>query len=894
MRCLIAKSGKWFSGLVLALGLNSLNPSLARAAKLPNIVMVMADDLGWSDIGAYRSLQGLEPRIPTPNIDRLARHGMLFTDAHSPASLCAPTRFSMLTGSYPYRNGRQWGTWSLKMSAATSANRRHTTIAEVLRESGYRSAFFGKMHLGGDPLDSSGNVTRVEADIDFSRKVAGFPTSYGFDYSFGLSCGIQSPPYAYFENDIFAPIDPDNPVDNSSVKYWSTGRYNYSNGTSIISSASSEGLGDVDWDSSQTGLKLANKAVDFIDDHLNQHGEQPFMLYYCSQAIHVPHTPPIDFEPDADGHPGTPINQAVRGASGGGSTADMIYELDLQVGRIISKLEDPNQDGDTSDSILADTLFFFTSDNGGLPSSSDWGFPDYDSNGVLRGWKSHIWEGGHRVPFIAAWGDGTSSGSKIPPGSVSDQLICAHDWVATIYALTNQPVPDNQCMDAVNLIPVLLERQPATLPIREFMLHQSQKIPEGSSGSYDEMGETYAIRKGEYVLFLNSNRMPTHLYNLSKDISQTLNLIAEASQQVRIDEMKNMYLQHGTENSPRSTSPHIPDAVMTASGGVLPMLAEDFSQMPGSQPDNVTRAWPRTWFVREFAGEEMTDPDEHGPLSVKAEAGLVMTKGLQLGWAGDRVAVQWYSNLAIDMGEDYILRGKWEILQSYNPDEYTSGERGFRARIAEFTPDGQLVRLLADQHIDPENPQAGDSGPFSLRIDSAELLAAGVETANRLGIELYRNAENWPNQGGANDRYLIGDIVFGYADDDEDGMPNGYERHSGLNPNDPADASLDADGDGASNLTEYLAGTDARDPDDRFQLQAEIAELGEIFGITCPTVMPSRKYSLEVAHELGNPSAWTLVDSFSTGAFDNQNPLAFRHAIQGPKGLYRIRIDLSE
>lgn len=482
------------SMVFMGCGICAPNVHSAQAADLPHVVMLMADDIGWSDIGAYREQQGLAPAIPTPNIDRLARNGMLFTDAHSPASLCAPTRFCMITGSYPYRNGSQWGTWSIEGSPAVTANRKHATVAEVARNAGYRSAFLGKMHLGGRPRDSDGNVTSKETKIDFGKKVWGFPTSYGFDYSFVIHCGIQNSPYLYFENDKFAPIESWRPADNSSVKRWDLGDYVGPNGTGNIPKNNRGARGDKDWDSSRVGIDLSNKAVGFIDDHLVNHPDQPFMLYYCSQAIHVPHTPPIDFDPKWDGTPQDPVGEPVRGASGGGLTADMVYELDLQVGKIISKLEDPNRDGDISDSILGDTLFFFTSDNGGLSNTGpDWGISGYDSTGVLRGWKGSIWEGGHRVPFIAAWGDGSAAGSKIEPGAVSGQLVCAHDWVATIYALAGQSVPDNQAMDAVNLLPELLGRQSESDPLREFMFHQSRAAPGGGSA------DTFAIRKGDYV-----------------------------------------------------------------------------------------------------------------------------------------------------------------------------------------------------------------------------------------------------------------------------------------------------------------------------------------------------------------------------------------------------------
>jgi len=519
--------------LVATLALGTLGVSTVVADDPPNVVMIMADDIGWSDIAACRIQQGLaDTPIPTPNMDRLVAQGMMFTDAHAPAALCAPTRFSMLTGSNPYRNGRQWGTWSLKESSAFNANRQHITVAEVMQAAGYRTAFIGKMHFGGDPKDAGGNITHEESEIDFSRKIGDLTTAHGFDYSFGSHQGIQNSPYLYLENDRFAPVDPGRPADNSSVTNWSTGSYPGANGTSEIQR---QGRGDVDWDSSQTGIRYSDKAVAFIEDHVANHPGQPFLLYYMSQAIHVPHTPPIDFAPNPDGTPGTPPNEPALGAGGGDMTADMVYELDLQVGKIMQALED--------EGVANNTLVFLTSDNGGLGAGVDWGIAGYDSTGVLAGNKGQIWEGGHRVPFIARWGDGTPGGSKIAPGSVSDQLICSHDWVAAMYALTEQDMAVDQAVDAVNILPVLLGRQPPGEPVREFLLHQGNK----------DHVEPYALRQGDYVLLLDQSKNPSKLFNLAADLSQTSNLVGDPNQQSRITTMEALYKQHDEANDPRST-----------------------------------------------------------------------------------------------------------------------------------------------------------------------------------------------------------------------------------------------------------------------------------------------------------------------------------------------------
>src|SRR5262245_20824411 len=253
--------------------LAALATQVARAAApasqgahsdLPNIVFILADDLGYGDIGVYGG------RVPTPNIDRLAREGISFTDAHAPAALCAPSRFSLLTGSNPYRNGRPGGSWNIDFSCGFHAGaghlpeKRHLTVAEVLGRAGYRSAFMGKMHLGGTVRDSAGTPIRKEAEIgrmDFSRGIEDFLNEHGFDYALGLPSGIQHEPFAFFENGRYKPLDPHDPADNRSTRRWVNGPHEVgSNGTSEIVEHPRErpGVGDRCYDSSQIGRTLAD------------------------------------------------------------------------------------------------------------------------------------------------------------------------------------------------------------------------------------------------------------------------------------------------------------------------------------------------------------------------------------------------------------------------------------------------------------------------------------------------------------------------------------------------------------------------------------------------------------------------------------------------------------
>ena len=272
----------------------------------------------------------------------------------------------------------------------------------------------GKLHLGGggDGIKNSDNEPHDMADL--LARQAYYPNQYGFNYSFITHSGIQGPPYVYFEDEYFVRVDPENLADvsrshgsSSDIRFWDHGVYATANGVNEISSKTREGLGDTNWAPSQTGIIYTKKIRHFIDAAAGD----PFFIYYNSQAVHIPHTPPFDFDPDDTGRPRSMIQVAGQvhrlKNNSAGSTADMVYEFDLQVGNIVTKLNttpDPRTTG--GGTLLENTLIFITSDNGGLATMNpwyDWGIKNYDSTGILRGFKGSVYEGGHRVPFIAHW-----------------------------------------------------------------------------------------------------------------------------------------------------------------------------------------------------------------------------------------------------------------------------------------------------------------------------------------------------------------------------------------------------------------------------------------------------------------------------------------------------------
>ena len=486
-----------YLAIAASLLLNTADQAVAGPGDLPNIVFILGDDVGYGDVGPYKSPTS---PIPTPNIDTLASQGMMFTNANASTSVCAPSRYSALTGNYTFRGRDTWGVWTYNYLSDIRPGQE--TVADVLRAAGYENAYIGKLHLGSDFYQKNTDQFYRGIDgsqVDFTRQFRNGPLDHGFDYSYVTPNGIQNEPYAFFENDKFLPID----SNQGSVVYLPAG----SSGNSVIETA---GYGDANWDSSLVGPRLIQKAVDFIDRHYTQYGKQrPFFLYVSTEAIHVPHTPPTSI----NGFP-------VKGVTGIDDKADMIYEFDLEVGQIVNALQ---QRG------LADnTLIIVTSDNGGSNTKAHLQV-GHNSVGGLRGSKGLIYQGGYRVPFIVKWGDGTVAGSPIAPGTRSSQLISVQDWVSAMYHLTGQTIALDQALDSVNILPIFLGQQPSGVAARDELIIQAADF--GQDTKYR------GIQMGDWVLIVNASSSPIELYNVKNDPTQKSNLINDVTQSARVGTM---------------------------------------------------------------------------------------------------------------------------------------------------------------------------------------------------------------------------------------------------------------------------------------------------------------------------------------------------------------------
>lgn len=353
---------------------------------LPNIVIILADDLGYGSVGAYGANQNV---IQTPCIDSLAKEGRLFTSAYTPSSVCSPTRYGMLTGRYDWRTGMEYGVLGVRSSL--HINKERATLASLFKNAGYHTAAIGKWHLGYQ-----------EERVDYYKKLSPGPMDLGFDYHWGVPTNHGDVAGVWIENDsVYGLVEnmEDLPPELRQPEFNSKGK-------KMLGIPAPYRTEDMEMS------VVTQKAVDWIHD---QSGQEPFFLYYAQTAIHSPLVTSPEFE----------------GSSGGGVYGDFIQELDFCVGEVLKAID--------SAGFRDNTLVLFTSDNGGHPSGgSDAIDAGLKINGDLRGTKLTIWDGGFKVPYILRWPE------RIPSGTVSDEMISLLDTYASLSSLLGVELPEKE------------------------------------------------------------------------------------------------------------------------------------------------------------------------------------------------------------------------------------------------------------------------------------------------------------------------------------------------------------------------------------------------------------------------------------------------------------------
>jgi len=445
----------------------------------PNIIYILADDLGYGDVSVYNE----NSKIQTPYIDALASDGVIFTDAHTSSAVCTPTRYSILTGRYNWRTRLKSGVVSGYSKSLIKPNR--TTVADLLKNNGYNTAFIGKWHMGWDweitQLDAENfdiDNLRARPEVDFTKPIKNGPNTHGFDYSYGFCGSLDMPPYVWVENDMPAAVPTKLTKGKSRQGSWR------------------EGLTADNFSHEQALPQIANRTVKYINENVND--DKPFFVYMPLPAPHTPILPTKEFQ----------------GKSGlNNPYGDFVLMVDWVVGKVTKALE--------KNGILENTLIIFTSDNGCSPTAnikqlkSKGHYPNYE----FRGTKADIFEGGHRVPYIMTWKN------KIQP-ETSSQLVCTTDFFATVADVLGLSYEDNVAEDSFSHL------TNSDAPKRKSIIHHSVR------------GE-FAFRKGDWKVnfckgsggwsFPNINTKKSiydslpdvQLYNIKNDVAETKNLQAE-------------------------------------------------------------------------------------------------------------------------------------------------------------------------------------------------------------------------------------------------------------------------------------------------------------------------------------------------------------------------------
>ena len=498
--------------LVLALSAATRVHAAAGKTARPNILIILADDMGYGDVNA------LNPgsKVPTPNLDRLAAGGLNFTDAHSSGSYCVPSRYGLLTGRYMWRT-RLGSGGNLANFGGTLIEAGRKTLADLLHAQGYYTGLVGKWHQGIDWKlrdETAREAIRDDpnyqdfANIDFASRVVKGPQDYGFDYSFGTAGSAEMNPATFIENNRVTVI----PALSSEAAREKYGEW-FGRDDNIVA----EG-----YTMDRLVPTLSDKACEFVETATRTRPEQPFFLYYAMTAPHNPIVP----------------NQEFVGTSRAGAYGDFVVEVDHHVGRILDKLAELK--------IEQNTIVLFTSDNGPVNRTrgyrarwvrGDTGIHGHDSNGPFVGWKAGLQEGGHRVPFIVRWP------GQVEPGKRCATTIIFNDVIPTLAEALQIELDNATAEDGRSFYPAL------TGAARPQSFHEAI-VHNHSNG-------TFAIRQGDFKLTVNGPKSIAQvldvdfpvslvLHDLRSDVEETTDVSQDHPERARkMHALLRKYLREG-------------------------------------------------------------------------------------------------------------------------------------------------------------------------------------------------------------------------------------------------------------------------------------------------------------------------------------------------------------
>lgn len=445
--------------------------SCTEKQKQPNIIFILADDMGYGDVSYFDN----NSKLKTENLDRMAQEGVVFTDAHSSSSVSTPTRYGILTGRYNWRSTLKNNVLYGYDKALIPADRE--TMASMLRKNGYTTAGIGKWHLGWD----WDNIDAGKDKVDFSKPVQNGPTTRGFDYFYGFCGSLDMAPYVYIENDMPTSLPDRETVNEGKYSWWR------------------KGPTGADFVHEEVLPNLVDRACNYIKEKAK--ADQPYFLYLPLPAPHTPILPTEEF----------------RGKSGIGEYGDFVLMVDAIVGKVLQAVKESGEDGNT--------IVVFTTDNGCSPAAGikEMEAQGHRPNSIYRGHKADLFDGGHRIPCILRWPEGTK------PHEVR-QTVCLTDFYATFAAINGYKLMDSEGEDSYNLLPAIVSETEID-PIREATVHHS-------------IDGQFTIRQGDWKLLLSASSggwsaptptdtlaldslPPIQLYNMKDDPSETTNVEAE-------------------------------------------------------------------------------------------------------------------------------------------------------------------------------------------------------------------------------------------------------------------------------------------------------------------------------------------------------------------------------
>ena len=464
----------------------------------PNIVYILADDMGYGDLSSLNPKSGIQ----TPHMDKMLKEGVHFTEAHTNSSVCTPTRYGIITGRYAWRSSLKKGVLHGYKPALIEESR--PTVASYLKSNGYTTACIGKWHigLGMQPKDGDKTIKAKDgvSNVDFSKPIKD-PSDLGFDYSYIMPASLDIPPYLYIENGKAVEL----PTEFTKGKNAGRGVM-WRPGEKAPSFVFEQVLDN-----------FTKKSVSFIQDQ--KEVDSPFFLYFPLTAPHKPWLP---------------VGEAI-GKSEAGLYGDYVTMVDDAVGAVVTALEESGQ--------LENTLIIVTSDNGANWTERDQELYTHRANYIFKGRKADIYEGGHRVPYIAKWP------GVIPAGLKSDQLMCTTDLFATLSGILKQPTIKNGAEDSYNMWPAYTAN--VKKPIREAVVHHSlygmfsirkgkwKFTPELGSGGFTKPKNIEPKR----------NEAPGTLYDMINDPTEKNNLYKEHPEVVEeLSSLLEKYKKQGYSN----------------------------------------------------------------------------------------------------------------------------------------------------------------------------------------------------------------------------------------------------------------------------------------------------------------------------------------------------------